>query len=254
MCTTHSPPPPPVQRKVPRECCLCAARPRGAAPQPLQPGGHPHGVLPQLDGHGHGLRVGAISPAARSPRPGGIRAHTPRGPQLVVWRGSPALALPPPPPEGWRAALSGCPPAGTPLGPRSPPCPPRQSRHPAGLGQRTAAPGAPNRGVGRRGGGLRGPLGGCHPRRHRRVPLPGRHVPRRAPGPACSHRRRVGVDPAGVCRVVCGVARHGVALAAPATPLPPRGGRRHRAGVARDPRARANVAAAPPVQVAFHAP
>ena len=178
------PPPPPAHGTVPRERCLCAARHRGAMPLPHQPGGHPHGVLPQLDGHRRGPRVGAVSPAARSSGPGGVRARAPRGPQLAVWRSCPTLAPPPPPPlQGWRAALSGRPRAGTPLGPRSPPHLPRRCRHPVGLGQRSPAPGAPDRWVGRRGGGLQGPLGGCHPRRQRPVPLPGRQVPRRALDP-----------------------------------------------------------------------
>ena len=108
-------PPPPAHRKAPRERRLCAARPRGAVPPPPQPGGHPHGVLPQLDGHGREPQMMAVSPVARSPGPGGVRARAPRGPQLAVWRGSPALAVPPPTLEGWHAALLGRPPAG--LGP-----------------------------------------------------------------------------------------------------------------------------------------
>ena len=52
-------------------------------------------------------------------------------------------------------------------------------------------------------------------------------------------------DPEGIRRVVCGVARPGVAPAVPTAPVPPRGGRRHCASVARSPRARAGVAAAP---------
>ena len=56
------PPAPPAHTKVPRERCLCAARPLGAASQPPQPGGHPHGVLPQLDGHGRGRWMGAVTP------------------------------------------------------------------------------------------------------------------------------------------------------------------------------------------------
>ena len=79
----------------------------------------------------------------------------------------------------------------------------------------------------------------------RPVPLPGQRVPRRAPGPACGHRRGAGLDPEGVRPVVCGVARPGVAPAAPAAPVPRRRGRHHHVGVARGPRARAGVAAAP---------
>ena len=74
--------------------------------------------------------------------------------------------------------------------------------------------------------------------------LPGQ-VPRHAPEPSCGHRCGVGLDPEGICRVVCRVARPGVYPAAPSAPVPPRGGRRHITGVARGPRARAGVAAAP---------
>ena len=214
------PPPPPAHKTVPRERRLCAARPRGAAPRPPQPGGHPHGVLPQLDGYGSGPQMGAVSPATHSLGPGGIKASAPRGPRLALWRGSLALAVPPPPLEGWRAALSGGPSGGTPLGPGFPPYPPRRGRHPAGVDQRPPAPGAPHRRVGQRGGGLWGPLGGSHPRRRRPVPLPGRQVPRCARGPTCGHWRGAGLDPAGVCRVVCGAACPGLA---PAAPVPPRG-------------------------------
>ena len=67
------------------------------------------------------------------------------------------------------------PPVGAPLGPGSPPRPPRQCRYPAGLDQHFPAPGAPGRGVGRRGRKIRGPLGGHHRRRHHYMPPPGRH-------------------------------------------------------------------------------
>ena len=71
---------------------------------------------------------------------------------------------------------------------------------------------------------------------------PGATGPLTFPGPVCGS---AGLDPEGIRRVVCGVARPGVAPAAPAAPVPLRGGRRRGAGVARGPRARAGVAAAP---------
>ena len=110
-------------------------------------------------------------------RLGSVGPRPPRGPWLAVWRSGPALAVPPPPLEGGHATLPGRPPAGAPLGPGSPPRPPCRSRRTAGLDQRSPAPGAPGRGVGRRGGGLRGPLGGYHPRWHHEVPSPGRQAP-----------------------------------------------------------------------------
>ena len=59
---------------------------------------------------GGGPQMGAVGPAARSPGPGGAGASAPRGPRLAVWHGSPALAVPPPPLEGWHTARSGGPP------------------------------------------------------------------------------------------------------------------------------------------------
>ena len=177
-----TPPPPPAHRKVPHQRRLCAVRPREAVPQPPPPGGHPHGVLPPLDGHERGPELGAISPAARFPGTGGISARAPRGPQLAVWRCRCALAVPSPPLRGWRAALFGRPVAGTPLGPGFPPRPPRHGPRRAGLGQRPHAPGAPGQGVARPGGGLWGPLGGVQQRGHHQEPL-------RTPRSACSRRR-----------------------------------------------------------------
>ena len=116
---------------------------------------------------------------------------------------------------------------------------------PAGLHQRTPAPGAPSRGVGRRGRGLQGPLGGYHLRRHLPVPPPGRQTSRPAPGPACGRGRGAGLHSRGVRRVVCGDVRPGDARATTAPPAPPRGGRRPRLGVARGPRAHGGVVLAP---------
>ena len=80
------------------------------------------------------------------------------------------------------------------------------------------------------------------PRRHLRVPLPGQPVPRHAPQPVCGSRRGAGLDPHGICRVVCGIACPGGAPAAPAAPVPPGGRGRHRACVVRRPRAHAGMA------------
>ena len=95
-----------------------------------------------------GWPVGAVGATTSPPWPGSIRAHTPRGPQLEVWRGSPALAVPLPPLERGHATRSCGPSAGTPLGPGSPPRPPQRGLRPTGLRQRPTAPGAPGRGVG----------------------------------------------------------------------------------------------------------
>ena len=218
-------------------------RPRGASPPPSPSGGHPHGMLLQLDGHGHSPEVGAVAPELRAPGPGAIGPRPPRGPRLAVRPGGPPLAVLPPPLEGGRADLHGCPPAGAPLGLGPPPDPPSRGNRPAALGRRAPAPGAPGRRVGRRGRGLRGPLGGYHPRRLRPVPLAGRQAPRPARGRARSGSRGAGLHPTGVCRVVRGAASPGPAAAAPTAP--PRRERRPRSGVARGPRARGGVAAAP---------
>ena len=51
-------------------------------------------VLPPLDGHGRAPQMGAVSPAVRSPRLGSVGPRAPRGPWLAVWRGGPALVPP----------------------------------------------------------------------------------------------------------------------------------------------------------------
>ena len=142
-CEPSVPPPPRLPRTGQSLASVaCALHALGERPpQPPQLGGHPHGVLPPLDGYGGGPHMGGVGPAARSPGPGGVGANTPRGPRLAVWSGSPALAVPPPPLEGWHAARSGGPFAGAPLGPGSPPRPLQRGRHPAGLDQRPPAAG-----------------------------------------------------------------------------------------------------------------
>ena len=97
--------------------------------------------------------------------------------------------------------------------------------------------------MGRRGRGLRGPLGGYHPRRLRPVPPARRQAPRPAQGRARGSGCGAGLHPTGVCRVVRGAAGPRSTAATPAAP--PRGERRPRSGVARDQRARGGVAAAP---------
>ena len=227
----------------PRDRRLLPLRPRGSSPPPSPSGGHPHGMLPQLDKHGRAPQVGAVAPELRAPGPGDIRPRPPRGPQLAVRPGGPPLAVPPPPLEGGRVDLQGRPPAGAPLGPGPPPDPPGRGSRPAALGRRAPAPGAPGRRVGRRGRGLRGLLGGYHPRRLRPVPTAGRQAPRPAQEHARSGGRGAGLHPTGVCRVVRGAASPGSAAAAPTAP--PRRERRPRSGMARIPRARGGVAAAP---------
>ena len=60
--------PPPAHGEVPRERRLRAPGPRGAVPAPPEPGGHPLGVLPPLDGHGRPPQMRGVGPAARSKR------------------------------------------------------------------------------------------------------------------------------------------------------------------------------------------
>ena len=78
---------------------------------------------------------------------------------------------------------------------------------------------ADGRRVGRPGRGVRGPLGGYHPRRLRPVPPAGCQAPRPAQGRARSGGRGAGLRPTGVCRVVRGAASPGSAAAAPTAPL-----------------------------------
>ena len=141
------------------------------------------------------------------------------------------LSPPPPPLEGGRATLPGRPRVSAPLVAGYPPRPPRRSRCSAGLAS------APQRlvllveGWDDEAEGS-GPWGGWHPQRHRQVPPPGRHVRRRAPGPACGRRRVAGLHPVGVA-VWYAVTR------APQSPQPPPQHRSPRAGDdanAHDPR------------------
>ena len=133
--SAHPPPPTPlhVHRGVPRGYRLRCPRHRGAGPQPPKLCGHPRGLLRRLDGHGRGPQGGDVNPAAHPLGPRSVGPRVPPGSRLVVWPGGHALAVPPPPLEGRRAAHPGRPPAGAPLGPGSPPCPLRLCRCPAGL-------------------------------------------------------------------------------------------------------------------------
>ena len=116
-------------------------------------------------------RGGTSAAGAAGATPGRAPPHTTR---RVPSGSRPApRRLPHVGPRAWRRACRPCPFAGAPLGLGSLPRPPRRGRHPAGLDQRPPAPGAHDRGVGRRGGGLWRPSHGCHPRRHRPVPLQG---------------------------------------------------------------------------------
>ena len=94
-CEPRTAPPPPAHSEVPREHRVRAARPRGAVPPPPQPGGHPHGVLPPLDGHGRAPQMGAVSPTARSPSDPALH-------EALSWRYGVAAPLWRPPRLHWR--------------------------------------------------------------------------------------------------------------------------------------------------------
>ena len=170
-----------------------------------------------------GLSARGLSALQRVPQ--GLAVSGPALHETFNW----SMALQPrsggplPPLERGHPARPGGPSAGTPPGPGSPSSPPHRGLCPTGLSQRPTAPGAAGRGVGRRGGGVRRPLGGCHPRRHHPVPLPGQRAPRHAPRPVCRGRRGAGLDPQRICRVVCGVACTGGARYPRSTSTPARG-------------------------------
>ena len=234
---------PPAHGRVPRGRRLRSPRPGGAGPPPPQSGGHPHGMLPPLDGHGRGPQVGAVDPTARPPGPGSVGPRAPRGPRLAVWPGSYALAVPPPPLEGGRVALPGRPPAGAPLGP----LPVRRARAAAPQAWTSApqrrvllvegwddeAEGSVGHWVGiTHGGTIRCLLRGNRPLAPPRDPL-----------------AAAGAVLASIPRVFAVWYAMMPAPEAPQPPSqhrdPPRGGRRPRSGVARGPRARGGVATAP---------
>ena len=162
-------PPKPSLGDGPRDRCLRPLRPRGAGPPRAPSGGHPHGMLPLLDGHGREPQVVAVAPELRAPGPGGIGPRPPRGPRLAVRPGDPTLAVPPPPLEGGRADLQSRPPAGAPLGPGSPSRPAEPRRLPArrrGAGLDFAGVRRVVRGAARPGGTAAAPA--APPRRGRR--------------------------------------------------------------------------------------
>ena len=129
-CEPRVAPPPRAHGEVPCSRRLRAPRPLGAVLPPPQPRGHPHGMLPPLDGHGRGPYGGlsALQRVPRGPAVSGPALHEALsrryGVAAPLWR-SPRLH--------WRrhAALLGRPPVGAPLGPGSPPRPPPRRLGPA---------------------------------------------------------------------------------------------------------------------------
>ena len=89
-CEPCATPPSPAHGEVPSERRLRAPRPRGAVAPPPQPRGHPHGVLPPMDGHGRAPRWG---PSALQRVPQGLAVWGPALHKALGWRYGAAAPL-----------------------------------------------------------------------------------------------------------------------------------------------------------------